>query len=278
MSDTGLIVPALCALAFGLALPSPARALENECSPHVAAIVHNAYPDARLIEDAVFSVDGATIVLPDDAPIGYDSDAMVCRHWPANPQYLLVAVPLIEDRTDEQTQGDLDLLVLDSETLAVLGRTRLLSMMDEDAIRVRQLRFDTARYKLAPGRTAFGIRLAQHGSSRVNPFSLTTLWLYEFDGENLIPILDNIVVERSGGEWDGNCAGAFSDVKRTLAMGSQSHNGVADIVVTTTETISTAQLGQAGCEQTAVAAAPTTDQLVFEGVAYGVPEDLTRGW
>ncbi|ANL38090.1 hypothetical protein [Rhizobium phaseoli] len=96
----------------------------------------------------------------------------------------------------------------------------------------------TARYQLAPKRTAFGLRVSQEGSSRANPFGETTLWLFAIEGDGLKPIRDDVVVRESHGEWDTVCAGEFSETTRTLSMVPSAKDTVADIIVTETTTTS----------------------------------------
>lgn len=257
---------------------SPATAWENGCGPDAASIVQTAYPDGARISDATFSVDGGTITLPADSVIDYASDKMVCRIWPANPHYRLVAVPLIYERTGDATEGDLDLFVLDTKTHAVRARIRLADMMSDDAVRIYRVAFDTAFYRLAPGRVAFGLRIVEEGSSRVNPFLLTTLWLFDMEGEDLDAILENVIVDQRGGEWDGNCEGEFYATTRTLAMAPQAHNGVADIIVSTRAETTIAQDRNGRCTDTVTDTSESADRLIFDGKQYTVPEAMMRGW
>jgi hypothetical protein len=273
---TGLVT---LLVAASLALvTSPATAQENQCGPDAAPILRAAYPDGTKISDRTFSVDGGTITLPADSALDYASEMMVCRQWPANPHYRLVAVPLIYDQTEIGTQGDLDVLVFDSQTHAVVARTRLANKMSDDAIRIYSVAFDTAFYQLAPGRVAFGLRIVEEGSSRVNPFLLTTLFLFDVEGAELLPILDNVIVNQTGGEWDGNCAGEFYATTRTLAMAPQSHNGVADIIVSTHAETSVSETRDGQCTEAMTDVSDSTDRLLFDGQRYEVPDGLARGW
>lgn len=275
MTKAPLLVIALTLLGIsmlGLDV-SPASAQDNHCGPAATPILKSAYPEAVPMSDTTASVDGGTITHSGEIP-----HAMVCRIWPANPQYLLVAVPLIYEQTYDATVGDLDLLVLDSQTHAVVARTRLENMMSDDAVRIYSVALDTAFYRLAPGRIAFGLRIVEQGSSRVNPFALTTLWLFGMEGEDLTLILDNVIVDQRGGEWDGNCQGEFYATTRTLAMAPQTHNGVADIIVSTRDETSISQQRDGGCTDTVTDMSGSTDHLIFDGTNYRIPEALARLW
>lgn len=272
----GLVTLFIVAM-FGLN-SSPATAQESQCGSGAALIVQTAYPDGTKISDETYSVDGGTITLPADSIIDYTPDKMICRIWPANPHYRLVAVPLIYEQTDDATRGDLDLLVLDTGTHAVAARTRLENMMSDDAVRIYRVAFDTAFYQLAPDRIAFGLRIVEEGSSRVNPFMLTTLWLFDKEGNDLSAILDNVTVDQRGGEWDGNCEGKFYATTRTLAMAPKAHNGVADIIVSTRSETSVSYQRDGQCTEALTDSPASTDHLTFDAGRYTVPQDLTRRW
>lgn len=147
-------------------------------------------------------------------------------------------------------------------------------MMTDDAMVITGVAFDTAPWRLAPDRIAFGLRISIQGSSCANPFHETTLRLFEPDGGSFHPILDALTVERSGGEWDANCAGAFSEEKCTLAMLPQTHHDVADIGVTTRtiDRLTAEHNGQ--CEEIETVRPATSTRLRFDGIRYSVPETL----
>ncbi|TCW85203.1 hypothetical protein C5O80_08250 [Burkholderia sp. SRS-46] len=184
-------------------------------------------------------------------------------------------MPLITHTSSDMNEGDLELLVLDSANLNVRQRLRLPGRMADDAVRILSVTFDTARYQVAAGRTAFGLRLGKAGSSRPNPFDETDLWLYTLDGDRIKPVLDGIVVADNGGEWDTQCAGAFSRVRRTLAIDSAAHNGFADILVTEQTTSSRSTIGTNGqCLDKEDKPRRTTYRLIFNGTRYDVPKAL----
>ncbi|MCX8997069.1 hypothetical protein NOF55_08105 [Rhizobiaceae bacterium BDR2-2] len=219
--------------------------------------------------------EGATITLPQSDYIGLHPHAVVCRIWPARPELMLVAVPLMKEQLDDRNEGALDLLVLDSRTLHVTHRLRLDDAMSDDAIRIRSVAFDTARYRLAPDKMAFGLRLSLEGSSRANPFEEVTLRLYAIEGDRLVPVLDRIVVRQNAGEWDTMCSGEFEKTTRTLSMDSRTHKGAADIVVTENVlyTVSKVENGDQ-CRQYETSRDPAKIRLTYDGSQYVVPGAL----
>ena len=70
-------------------------------------------------------------------------------------------MPLIDSAQsiDGQHIGDVELLVVDRKSLQVRQRLLQPGLMDDDAIAIRGIEFDTGRYGLAPGVTAFGLRI-----------------------------------------------------------------------------------------------------------------------
>ncbi|WP_245424994.1 hypothetical protein [Rhizobium sp. M10] len=249
---------------------------QDECAGRAADIIRRAYPSATNADDRTLLFEGATITLPKGDSVDGDPHAVICRVWPAQPQLTLIAVPLMTEQSDSENEGDIELLVVDSANLQVRQRLRLDGLMSDDAFRVRSVAFDTARYQLAPKRTAFGLRVSLDGSSRANPFGETTLWLFAIEGDGLKPVLDNIVVGESHGEWDTVCAGEFSETTRTLSMVPSAKATVADIVVTEKTTTS---VNRVGTDNNCNSEDKTTidkRRLRYDGSAYGVPKDLKR--
>lgn len=248
---------------------------ENQCGPDADRIIRLAYPSAIAGSDREYSVEQGTITAPENGYIGWDPHAAVCRYWPANPDKLLVAVPIMRgENQDGVGEGDLDILVLDSGISHVKTRLHIPGFITEDAIRPSRILFDTAPYRLVSGRIAFGVRMSMENNSRVNPFAQTTLRLYDLDADRLMPVTEDVVVEQSHGESDGNCAGEFWKVARTLAVSSGRHNGAADIVVTSREQRWTTKARDGVCEDGEKNDATATHLLRFDGRTYPVPEAL----
>lgn len=247
------------------------HAAEDACTAQVEGAIKRAYPAAKR-SGSGYKVDGARIQLSE----AFNPHAVVCRTWPAHPELTLMAVPLMQQEdADAGNEGDLVLFVLDTANGGIRQRLRLPARMSDDAVRIRSVTFDTARYVVAPGQMAFGVRIVKEGDSRPNPFSETGLWLYTVQGNQLKPVLNGVVVETSGGEWDTNCAGTFEQTKRTLNMTSDTHNGYADIAVSETKSSSTNTVDKAGeCQTHDAKPQRTTYRLAYDGKQYVVPKAL----
>lgn len=238
---------------------------------NISTIVQHAWPGATPTTDGFTTRDRQIITFDDASP-----QRAICRVWPARPELTLAAVPLMSDeQTDYDHTGDLELLVLDSATLAVRQRLHLPNRMSDDAFRITRLTLDTARWKVAPDQIAFGLHIVRDGSSRVNPFREDALSLYVIENNQLRTLLPGIILEDNSGEWDGMCAGEFNDIKRTLAIGASSHKGYADIRVSEKSVASTAYIDANGECTAKDKPGKASWTLHYDGNQYVVPKSLT---
>lgn len=253
-----------------------AQAASGPC-PEAAGIVRAVYnntdkPDAQ---GRIRLAEGHAIVTLSDADVGAPF-AVACKVWPANPDLLLVAVPLMQDTPDPENGhvGDLDVLVLDKQTLQVRQRRRLVGLMSDDAVRIAGLAFDTARYDVAADQRAFGIRIEREGASRANPFDETSLRLFTVHANELRLVLDGMIVNHSSGEWDTTCAGEFSEIAVSLAIGDTQRRGYRNLIATESYSASRASVQQGGCEEKTIKQGKTRHTLSFDGKRYRIPKAL----
>ena len=246
-------------------------------------MLQNAYPGARPDPkpdgQASYLLGKKRLMLPGQG--GNDAPVMFCKVWPAHDNLLLVAVPRmdVDSRLDIDRMGDLDILVVARNSLKVQQRLTLPDAMSDDAIRLESMSFDTARYVVAPGVQAFGLRASYNGSSRPNPFNQVTLRLFVMgDGgsDALRMVLDGFSASSMRGEWDTDCKGEFSKYKTTLAMTSNAHQGFFDIRVTKNAEDSKADYVKNGsdCDETILKREKTQHTLMYDGKQYVVPDAL----
>ena len=202
--------------------------------------------------------------------------AVTCKTWPTQPGLLLAAIPLMQDtpNQDDGHTGDLRILVLDSSSLEIRHDIRLQGLMSDDAVRLTSVSFDTARYDLAPGRRAFGLRISRVGASRANPFDETSLRLFDIGPKGLAMVLDGLSVARSNGEWDTNCAGRFTSRAVTLSMADTVTQGYRDIATSESRESSRAAVVRGDCEEKVVDKGKTPRTLKFDGQRYRIPQPL----
>jgi len=251
---------------------------ENECGTRAQQIVAQVYPEARTVTEDTLLINGATISLPTSKSLFGSPHTMVCKQWPADPSKLLVAVPLIrEGDSVVYNTGDLDILVLDNDTLRVLQRLHEKDLMSDDNISITRVSFDTARYRLAPDKTAFGVRIDSRSSSRVDPYYGSTLRLYLPERDQLKPVLDNIVVEENSREWDGMCAGESHKTKRTLLITPDIHHDLASITVKeATESSITQEMPDNRCKESDFHKTTRKTTLIYKGDMYSVPSRMKQ--
>ncbi|RUX96356.1 MULTISPECIES: hypothetical protein [unclassified Mesorhizobium] len=253
---------------------SPAWAVAGDCSD-AAALMQQAYPKARK------SADGASFTLEPHISIALaDADSpfvLVCKIWPAHDDLLLVAVPLIDSTqsSDDGHVGDIELLVVDRNSLQVRQRLLQPRLITDDAIAIRKIELDTGRYRLAPEVSAFGLRIEIANHSQANPFSETDLRLYAVAGDALRSVLDGLVVAGNGGEGDASCAGSFHSTEVSLAMSPTSHHGYHDIsVAERTDTDNPSPDKDGECQSHPGQSVNRTYRLRYDGSRYPVPEAL----
>lgn len=260
------------ALAHG---SSTAQATDG-CQAKLSDVIAGAYPHAEKVTDTQISVDGRTLFLP-GSKLGAEADrySATCRVWPAHPERLLVAVPLMADMSDSVMIGDLELLVADTSTLSIEHRFLMKDVIEDDAFKISSMRFDTARYTVKPTTLAFGLRVAKAGSSAVNPFEEITLSLYAIEEGQLKQLLDGIVVAKEQGEWDGNCHGIMRTTTRTLSMGNNATHDVTDILVE--EEVSVRRYtsnARAECREQTDHQPVRRLRVKFDGTRYVIPDEM----
>lgn len=182
-----------------------------------------------------------------------------------------------DDHDDTAGDYDLDVMIVNSATRKPLARLLQKAAIISDAWRFGGITIDTARYRLAPGVRAFGVRTSHSGSSSINPASDTTLHLYVQEQGSLRQIITGLVTSSSRGEWDSNCTGEFEQTERTLAMGKTVSHGFADLLVRTVTTISRNSTENGECVETTAAPVVTVDTLRYDGKTYPIPPTL-RGF
>lgn len=269
---TGRWISGALVLSLALLAAHMARAQDRECGD-VETIVRQAYPGVLAERDGLLRTGDRTITLPSDTSI--NPHAIVCRRWRGRPGLLLVAVPVIAQVRSDGTSGDLDVLVVDEATGSPRHRLRLPRAMDDDAIRLTGVSFDTAAYVLGHDRLAFGVKREWTGSSRPNPFFETTLSLFEIRAGGLSRVLDDLVVFRSTGAWDLACVGETVATERILRMRPGQYGQDISVLERRTRTASKPDKG-GDCRSTDRAEPPRTIILRFDGERYQPPRALRR--
>ena len=205
-----------------------------------------------------------------------DADHAACKIWPANPAQTLAVLPLPQKGgSADQTVYDVEVLVADSKTGAIIAHSYESAAITSDAISLDSIALDTATWQLSAQNLAFGVRTSYQNSSRVNPYAATALSLYLIDGAKLRHVLSNLTTQQSNGEWDGDCAGQFSDMARAIAIGPAGHSAYATLHISEKTVDSThTQIGDQ-CVSKDKAAKRVSYTLEYDGAHYNVPAALS---
>lgn len=239
-----------CALALTLlCLPALAYA---DCTEQLAGWAKKLHPD--LVFSAQYSV---------------------CKASPVDPNRTLAALAFVESG-DEEDGATYGLEVLTAVGGRVEQHVYESAAIESDAVRFEGLSLDTARYNLTPTLRAFGVRASYVGSSRVNPFSSTELSLYVLDGAKPRKVLNKLEVQRSGGEWDGNCQGEFYDTTSSLAIDKTLSHGYAGLAVTE-KTVGSRSIAKSDdCTSSDSKPVVKKYQVTYNGTHYVVPGQAPR--
>lgn len=180
--------------------------------------------------------DGVSQVLAQSAAIPATKVvASACKPWPHDRNLLLSASAFDTGAEDDKL---LVVAVVDATARRVVSRYQV--MVGEDAavhIGPRSLSIDTARYQLAPGVRAFGVRFASDARGASCPDGIWTdeLTLFVAEGKTLRPVMRGMPMSRSEARKGMFCGAAqelvYDEARLTLGVAASASRGYADLVV-----------------------------------------------
>lgn len=204
-----------------------------------------------------------------------DAAYAACKVWPANPALTIAVLPLPQKgATSDGTVYDVEVLVADSKSGALVVHSYEPSAITSDAVSLEGIALDTAPWQLTPQLLGFGVKTSFQGSSRVDPFENTNLSLYVVDGVKLRRVLSNLTTRQSSGESDGDCAGKFSVTSRAISVGRAGHGGYATLVVGEKTVVTTKKKDGQECASKDSAAKRASVTIEYDGSRYAVPAGL----
>jgi len=233
MQSTPFFKVSLLAITFTICGASAAFASNDiyDCDDRAGAIIEHVYPSARAVRDG-YTMGDVNIPVTD----GFGGKTVVCRVWPAHPQYTLAAVPLIRSDHDGRSDGDIELFVLDTGNLAIEARQMLPGWASADGLRIAHIGIDTANYRLAPNQLAFALRIRRDNNSSVNPLTVQSLSLFEVVNHDIRTRLDHLETVRGQAYMGyGGCGDQSKSKETELSMLKPSHHGYYDIDVAVSE-------------------------------------------
>lgn len=202
-----------------------------------------------------------------------------CKVWPAfqNQAIVVKSTYLADVGGDDAGVFDLDLSVVNASNAKPIATYHKPGAFNSDAIRLDDLRIDTARYRLAPNVRAFGVRSMFGHSSSAIPYEKTDLTLYVREGDALRPVLEGLVVFKNHGEFMSDCDGYTKTLRRTVDIGTSSHHGFADLLITTSGSKMKNTKSGSQCVSKTTDLKKTQVTLTYDGQQYIIPEDF-RGY
>ncbi|MBQ4819632.1 hypothetical protein [Aquimarina sp. MMG016] len=188
----------------------------------------------------------------DIQPVAVYEEFIVQKVLPYDITSTVVIIPTIASVEDDGYSFSLHsyVLVVDSETASIKQQFYESESWYSDAIRIEEISIDTANYKVAEGKRAFGVELFYIGASNPNPYNSGSISLFMPDEHKLVKVLDSFEIHSYWGEWDMRCTGEFISVHKTLIMDSNQTEGFYDIQVRIdTTTMETFAKGEDDCDE-----------------------------
>lgn len=249
------------ALLVGAMLLTPALSFAQDCNtPEQMQLLEKLYPKQQRISRL-----GETRVLNGQVP-------SACKVWSAHPEYMIIANSWVDAKVAQEDifETDFEVVLVDRATGTVKSRYYGEGVLPSDAVYLSSLEIDTAPYKLKADQLAFGVRVMHTGSSGPNPFNSTELNLFVPQNEKLLPLLKNLELNTSGGEWDTSCNGAFYQIESVIQVANTKTKGYFDLRLKQQQKITTNVFNtrKDECESKLRSQQVVINQLKFNGTEY----------
>lgn len=190
------------------------------------------YADCEALVATINKTGGGTQATPDGDPSRWD-----CKTWPGDPRKTIVAIARYKPGSWFGSPAafgeglyDLDVVIVDTETGSVFHRLVEKDTLTSDAESLDGISVDTARYVLAPGLRAFGVKANNYHRGGTSSERIT-LRLYAVTKGTLkqvmAPLLTRFAVSNAGG-FDCDY---YRVKERTISVGKKSSYGYADLLV-----------------------------------------------
>jgi hypothetical protein len=193
-------------------------------------------PLAAQAETPHYCTSRIAVAVAKGAGIRYnEADAATCKSAPDDPARTLAALAYPADGAQVKT---LVVAVVDTRSARVV-RSYQQDVTEDAAVMVGadSLSLDTARYQLAPGVRAFGLRFNSdaRGASCADGIWRDELTLFVPDGESLRPVLKGLAMNRSRARQGcfGNGGGTlvYDEARLSIALAPTRTKGYADLEV-----------------------------------------------
>lgn len=202
-----------------------------------------------------------------------ESDKAICKIWPADESKTIVVLPFPND-IEGTIFYDLDVLLVDTQSGELIAHNWQQNAFVSDAIELNNFEIDTARYQLNNESRAFGVRANSANGSPYVPISQQVINLYVQQKEKLNLVVNNLMLNNSGGEWY-DCDGEYNSRNAVLLLGKNTTNNYKDLIVSYNEQKEIGKKNSEGeCIEEITKSAKRKYTLHYNGVEYPLPKPV----
>lgn len=194
-----------------------------------------------------------------------------CRRDPVTTNQFIVAIvsPAAvagsSAKSDDAEHFDLDVALWNPDTQAIVAHRHDAGYLLSDALSLRASSVDTARYTLAPGVRAFGVRDIHYPHNTHSRWGETRLTLFVQHGDRIERIFATQVELLTDGESTAACPDATRAIRTTVGTAASQSNGYADLNVVTQDVTESGVPGKPCGPQRKV----ERHQVTYDGTTYG---------
>ncbi|AZA79760.1 hypothetical protein EG347_20870 [Chryseobacterium sp. G0186] len=151
----------------------------------------------------------------------------------AEDSYIAVIPVVVEHENDDYVFTVQNYIVITDGNGTIKNKYLDPKNINSDAISLRSFTIDTGLYTIGSNIRAFGVKADFVGSSRPNPYELTTISMYYPENKTFKKILDQFTVNLFHGEWDTRCNGEFEDDRSYIIVEQPKSTHFADLKIKT---------------------------------------------
>ena len=159
---------------------------------------------------------------------------VVSKPFPKIENETIVVIPEIAKEEEGLFELHSHILIVDTTTSKIKYRYFQSSKTNgwvSDAVLLAEIKIDTAPYKIAKNKRAFGIRVYFYNNSKPNPYSKESISLFTKEKDVLKNVLNNYMTMEYVGEWDTTCYGEFLKEEKVFIITNTITKGNFNILV-----------------------------------------------
>lgn len=161
-------------------------------------------------------------------------DLIVSKSFPNNTNETIIIIPEIVTEDEGYFELNSHVLIVNTNTGVIKSKYFESSKTNNwvsDAVRLAQIKIDTAPYIITENVRAFGVRVYFYNNSHPNPYSKESFSLYKKEGITLKKVLNNFTIMEYSGETDTTCYGQFTKEEKLLILTKNTTNRYFNILI-----------------------------------------------